>query len=108
MTPPAKNWTPALLFLAPALPLAAVRPLWLDEILQLMDTRQPSATRLMAGLPYRAPGNAPLGYLVQQAALRIAGYSVWRARLPAVLFGGGAIFLTALVAGEFGLRSGYR
>jgi hypothetical protein len=69
---------PALLFLARALPLAPVRPLWLDEILQLMDTRQPAAARLMARLPYQDPGSAPLGYLGQHAALKIVGYSVWR------------------------------
>jgi 4-amino-4-deoxy-L-arabinose transferase-like glycosyltransferase len=105
---PAKNWTLALLFLALALPLAAMRPLWLDEILQLMDTRQPTVGQLMARLPYDNPGGAPLGYLVQQAALRILGYSVWSARLPAVLFGSASIFLTSLVAVELGLRRGQR
>jgi hypothetical protein len=108
MSPNAKNWIPALLFLALAIPLAALRPLWLDEILQLMDTRQPSAAVLMARLPLHDPGSAPLGYLVQQAALRITGYSVWCARLPAVLFGAGAILLAALLGRAFGLRSGWR
>jgi uncharacterized membrane protein len=108
MNSASKTWIPAVCFLALALPLAAVRPLWLDEILQLMDTRQPSATELVARLPLHDPGSAPLGYLAQQAALKLTGYSDWRARLPAVLFGAAAIFLTALLGAEFGQRSGWR
>jgi len=108
MNSASKIWMPAVCFLALAMPLAAVRPLWLDEILQLMDTRQPSATELMARLPLHDPGSAPLGYLAQQTALKLTGYSDWRARLPAVLFGAAAIFLTAILGAELGLRSGWR
>jgi uncharacterized membrane protein len=107
MTNTAKNWTPALLFLALALPLAGMRPLWLDEILQLLDTRQPSAAAVIA-LSRHDPGNVPLGYLVQHAVLKVIGYSVWRARLPAVLFGGAAIFLAGLLGRELGLRVGWK
>ncbi len=93
----------AAVLLAVALPLSAVRPLWLDEILQLIETRKPSTAAMIADLP-RNPGAAPLGYLVQQAALRVTGYSVMRARLTPALFAAGATYLVVLLAVEMGLE----
>jgi 4-amino-4-deoxy-L-arabinose transferase-like glycosyltransferase len=78
-------------------------PLWLDEVLQLLETRNTSAAEMLTVLP-RNPGAAPLGYLVQQATLRIGGYSVRRARLPMAVFGAASVFLVALLAAELGVR----
>jgi 4-amino-4-deoxy-L-arabinose transferase-like glycosyltransferase len=92
----------ALVFAGSAVALSAVRPLWVDEILQLMETRQASAAQMIADLP-RNPGASPLGYLVQQAGLRITGYSVVRARLTPALFGGASVSIVVLLAAELGL-----
>lgn len=94
-----------VLYLGVMIALADVRPLWLDEILQLMDTRQPSAGVLIERLPAHHTGSAPLGYLVQQASLRVTGYSVRRARLPSALFGAGALLATMMLAAELGLNA---
>src|ERR1051326_3912286 len=86
-----------------ALGLAAILPLWLDEVLQLIETHTGSAAEMLARLP-RNPGAAPLGYLIQRASLDVTGYSVRRARLPSAIFGGGAVLLVALLAAGLGLR----
>ncbi len=96
----------AAIFLAIAIPVSAIRPLWLDEILQLMETRQPSTTRMIMDVRQTA-GAAPLGYLVQQEALKTTGYSMVLARLPSALFTAAAVFLVAVLGTEFGLRRGW-
>lgn len=93
----------ATLFLITAISLSGVLPLWLDEVLQLVETRQASIGDMLATLP-RNSGAAPLGYLVQHATLEITGYSARRARLPAALFGAGAVFAVALLGAELGLK----
>jgi len=40
----------AFLFTVLAMFLSAIRPLWVDEILQLIETRQPSAIRMIVDL----------------------------------------------------------
>jgi mannosyltransferase len=96
----------AAIFLAIAIPVSAIRPLWLDEILQLMETRQPSPIRIIMDMR-QIPGAAPLGYLLQQEFLTIAGYSMVLARLPSALFAAAAVFLVALLGTQFGLRRGW-
>ena len=96
----------AAIFLAIAIPVASIRPLWLDELLQLVETRQPSTARMIMDMR-QTPGSAPLGFLVQHEALKIAGYSVVLARLPAAFFGAAAVFLVALLGTEFDLRRGW-
>lgn len=95
-----------ILFGTAAFGLLGVRPLWLDELLQLRETRQPSTSRLIALLPRNA-GAAPFGYLVQQETLRLTGYSVRRARLPAALFAIAAVFAVAVLASELGLNDAW-
>jgi 4-amino-4-deoxy-L-arabinose transferase-like glycosyltransferase len=106
----AAGMAPALLtaaiFLAIAIPVCAIRPLWLDEILQLMETRQPSTTRMIMDVRQTA-GATPLGYLVQHEVLKIAGYSIVLARLSSALFGAATVFLVALLGAQFGLRRGW-
>lgn len=96
-------WMPAV-YLCVAIALSGVLPLWLDEILQLMDTRSTSATVLLSRLPAHHTGSAPLGYLVQQLTLKIAGYSLRSARFPAAVFGSATVFLVFILAGELGVR----
>ncbi len=94
--------TPAI-FLTIAILVSTSRPLWLDEILQLIETRQTSAIHLILDVR-QAPGAVPLGYLVQQIALRITGYSTLLARLPSALLQAAAVFFVALIARHCGLK----
>jgi 4-amino-4-deoxy-L-arabinose transferase-like glycosyltransferase len=91
------------LFAVLAFALLGTLPLWLDEILQLMETRDPSTTQMIDSLPHSA-GAAPLGYLVQHYSLRLTGYSVPKARFPAVFFGIATVLAVALLAAQAGVR----
>jgi uncharacterized membrane protein len=93
----------AAIFVSIAIPVSTIRPLWLDELLQLIATRQTSIVRLLVDVR-QTPGAAPLGYLVQQIALRITGYSPTFARLPSALFGAAAVFIVALIARQCSLK----
>ena len=56
----------AILFLIVAIPLSGVLPLWLDEILQLIDTRQPSTAELISRLPrHSGQGQGPGEQFIQ-------------------------------------------
>jgi uncharacterized membrane protein len=90
-------------FLAVALALGQTRPLWLDELLQLIDTRRGSLREVLE-LTAGNPGSAPLAYLLQYALLRVCDCSLLLLRLPAALFGAGALYLTAALGAELGLR----
>jgi uncharacterized membrane protein len=94
----------AAIFFIAAIALSGVLPLWLDEIMQLMEIRGKPAAEMIAALPAYNAGAVPLGYLVQQATLRITGYSIRWARLPAALFGSAAVFVVVLLGAELGLR----
>lgn len=96
----------AAIFVAIAIPVSAIRPLWLDEILQLLETRQTSTIRMISAVRESA-GAVPLGYLVQWGGLKITGYSLVFARLPSALFGAGAVFFVALLGSELGLKRGW-
>jgi 4-amino-4-deoxy-L-arabinose transferase-like glycosyltransferase len=91
------------LFALVSLVLLGTLPLWLDETLQLIETRDPSTTQMIAHLP-RNSGAAPLGYLVQHYALGLTGYSISKARLPAALFGIATVLVVALLAAQVGVR----
>src|SRR5271163_542724 len=77
--------------------------LWLDEIIQLIETRDTPVAQMLSNLP-RNPGAVPLGYLVQHASLKLTGYSPRRARVPAALFGIATVFGVALLAAKLGVR----
>src|SRR5207248_910246 len=96
----------ASVFFLIAISLSGVLPLWLDEIQQLMETRDETAAAMIAN-PIQ-PGSAPLGYLVQHAMLRVTGYSVRRSRLPSVIFGAGAVFIVTLLGAELGFKQSWR
>ncbi len=93
----------AALFFSTAVVLSGVLPLWLDEILQLIETRGTTPSQLIHLLT-RHPGAAPLGYLVQQSIFSVAGYSVRLARFPSAVFVAGAVFLTGLLGARLGMR----
>lgn len=85
-----------------ALALGGTLPLWLDEIIQLRETRNTTPAQLLDSLPH-TPGGAPLGYLIQQTSMRVTGYSERAARFPSALFVAGAVFFTGMIAAELGL-----
>src|SRR5580658_2561844 len=91
--------TVAIAFFLIAIAVSGILPLWLDEIIQLRETRNTTPAQLMASLPGQ-PGAAPLGYLTQQATLRVTGYSARWARFPSAVFMAGTVFLVALIGGE--------
>ena len=104
MTPTRGALAVAFAYLGIATALSGVRPLWLDEILQLIHTRQPSANELMVQLPLDT-GAVPLGYIVQHASMKVTGFSLRRARLPAAVFGAATVLVVALLGTELGLKS---
>ena len=63
----------------------SLRPLWLDEVLQLAGTMTSSVAALLRWIPYNI-GASPLGYLVQRPFVLVAGPSPFWARLPAAVF----------------------
>jgi len=83
--------------------LLSLKPLWLDEVLQLRISRQQALSDLFAQTEWNA-GAVPLGYLTQHFSLAITGYSIWTARLPAALFGVAAVFAVGVLAGRMGMR----
>lgn len=97
-----KSLTVAAIFLMIALALGGTLPLWLDEIIQLRETRNTTPAQLFESLPH-TPGGAPLGYLIQQTSMRATGYSERWARFPSAVFVAGAVFVTGLIAAELGL-----
>lgn len=92
------------IFFVVAIVVSGVLPLWLDEILQLVETRNTTPRQLIHLLP-RHPGASPLGYLFQQAIFHTAGYSVRLARFPSALFAGGTVLLTGILGSQSGLKS---
>jgi hypothetical protein len=67
------------------LALLTIRPLWLDEVLDLIGARKPTLTALLEYVP-RNSGGVPLGYLAQFASIQIFGYSMLAGRLPSAIF----------------------
>jgi hypothetical protein len=96
----------AILVFVIAVALCGVRPLWIDEIVQLKAARETSVTGMIADLP-QIPGAVPLAYFVQHALFAAFGYSVFLARLPSAVCGAAAVFVVALLATELGLRRGW-
>jgi len=69
-----------------ALACSAVRPLWLDEVFQLVATSSHSVDDFMRNMGSRNPGAAPLGYLTQLPFVLAAGPSKLWARFPSIWF----------------------
>ncbi len=60
-----------------------LRPLQLDEILQLVGTRSPHLASVFDWMRF-SPGSVPIGYVLQWVLIRIAGFSNLIARLPSI------------------------
>jgi 4-amino-4-deoxy-L-arabinose transferase-like glycosyltransferase len=80
-----------------------LRPLQLDEVLQLIGTRVPHLASVFDWLRY-SPGSVPVGYTLQWALVGIAGFSNFIARLPSVA----ALFLTVVAMLRIGALIGIR
>jgi 4-amino-4-deoxy-L-arabinose transferase-like glycosyltransferase len=83
---------------------AIVRPLQLDEVLQLIGTRTPHVASVFDWLR-GSPGNGPIGYVLQWALVRIAGFSNLVARLPSILAALLALFAIRRIGVRIGIRS---
>ena len=66
--------------------LAGLRPLWLDEVLQLIASTQPNIRGLIRWVTYN-PGAAPAGYLVQRMFALPLGLAPLAARAAPAVFG---------------------
>ena len=78
-------------------------PLWLDEVVQLLGTRDRSFTQILEWLPVSV-GAVPLPYFIEALVLNVLGYSVFSARLPAALFSVLSCAALAWLARELRLR----
>jgi hypothetical protein len=65
--------------------LSRLRPLWLDEVLQAIGTRDLPTTQVF-GYVQTFPGAAPLGYLVQHWSVVALGFSTSSARATSAVF----------------------
>ncbi len=68
-----------------AIACSSLRPLWLDEVIQLTVSRAASGPDFMQRISTN-PGAAPLGYLSQRPLALAFGSSLPWPRIPAVLF----------------------
>jgi uncharacterized membrane protein len=79
-----------LLFLIP------IKPLWLDEIIQLEGTCRQSGRDLLHFI-LTNPGATPLGYWPQHLLISFSGCDIWSARLLSALCGAGAFGLMMVI-----------
>ena len=80
-----------------------LRPLWLDEVIQLIATTSGSIDEFMRSMGDRNPGAAPLGYLTQRPFVLAGGASALWARFPSLLFSILACWSLVRVCNELGM-----
>jgi hypothetical protein len=100
---PASPWIPLAAYGAVLLALSGRLALWVDEILQLLGTRDAPSVRALCEWVAVSPGGAPLGYLVQRVSLAALGFSATAARLPSCL----SSVLAGFLLFAFGRRIGF-
>ncbi len=66
--------------------LAGLRPLWLDEVLQLAASAQPDLRDVFRWVTYNL-GGAPLGFLAQRVFVLPLGLTPWAVRAAPAIFG---------------------
>jgi hypothetical protein len=76
-----------------------IRPLWLDEVLQLVGTTSPSLEFMMQWAP-RNLGGVPIGFLTQRPFVLAGGPLAFWARLPSALFSVASCWLVILLCHE--------
>lgn len=84
--------------------LTWARPLWLDEILELLITREDGFLRRLEFIR-ETPGAVPLGYEVQHLVVHVLGQSTFSARLSSELFSVASICILLWLARELQVRS---
>jgi len=93
---------PGLLLTCYALAVFAclnIRPLWLDEVLQLTVTRMPSFAAMNRAIPFIL-GGVPVGYFTQRPFVMAGGPFAFWARLPSALFSVASCWLLILLCRE--------
>lgn len=73
-------------YTAALLACLSVRPLWTDEVLQLIGTMSSPSVKAMLVWIRISVGAVPVGYLTQRPFVLIAGPSTFWARFPSALF----------------------
>jgi len=77
-----------------------IRPLWLDEVIQLTGTTSPSVESMIRWVPDVNVGGVPLGFLTQRPFVLAGGPSAFWARLPSALFSVASCWLLVLLCSE--------
>lgn len=90
------------LYAAALLAFVDLKPLWLDELIQLEATAGTTVHTLLRHVRENA-GGAPLGYLGQHWLIAIAGCSIRTARMLSVFAAAGSMALLLLLAKRTGL-----
>jgi hypothetical protein len=96
-------WITTGIYAVLVISLLSFKPLWLDEMLTLVEVRLPTAMEMIHELP-AVPGSSPLTFLEQRYVFDVIGFSKAKARLPAALFGIASIFAAGLLARRLGMR----
>jgi hypothetical protein len=96
-------WITTGVYAALVISLLSFKPLWLDEMLTLVEVRLPTTGEMIRELP-SVPGSSPLPFLEQRYLLNAIGFSKAKARLPAALFGIASIFTAGLLARRLGMQ----
>jgi hypothetical protein len=76
-----------------------IRPLWLDEVLELIGTTSPSLESMLRWVPINV-GGVPLGYLTQRPFVLAGGPLAFWARLPSAIFSVASCWLLILLCRE--------
>ena len=85
------------------LSLIDIKPLWLDEVIQLQGTCETTFDTLTQHL-FANAGSAPLGYLAQHWLLSVAGCGTRAARFLSVIAGVCSLALLGLIGTQLGLN----
>ncbi len=96
-------WIATAVYAVLVFSLLSYKPLWLDEVLTLVEVRLPTTAEMIRELP-AVPGSSPLTFLEQRYLINAIGYSKVKARLPAAVFGIAAIFAAGLLALRLGMQ----
>ncbi len=93
----------ALLYGAALLVLVNLRPLWLDEVIQLSGTCGTTSRGVLRHVIDNA-GGAPFAYLAQHWWMSVAGCGVLAARFPSALAGAASLAAFVLLGKKLGVR----
>ncbi len=96
-------WITTAVYAVLVISLLSYKPLWLDEMLTLVEVRLPTTAEMIRELP-AVPGSSPLTFLEQRYLLNAIGFSKAKARLPAAVFGIASVFAAGLLALRLGMR----